>query len=234
MDRQSKIRKVRALYALARNKAATEGETNAAMEQAHRLMDRYDINQDEINTVVEEYGPMGSTHVGKLSRKWKQYVWDAAARLNYCSFYVSSQEGFVTGREIHQEATELMAEYLVEAVQRARDAEPDLRGTTARDSFCFGAARNISIRATELVDASQRKTEQANVQPGTALVPVTNLYTIANRDLKAYYAERGTTFRRGTSKSIHDHYAVERGYKAGQKVSLSPQATSQTTQALGA
>lgn len=224
MTQDKTIARILKVLALAEGKGTTEGEAQAALAMAQRLMAEANLTMAELEAAGRSAGE-GSARVedsveSRSPYPWKRQLMAAIAQLNsvYCieqydySKNVPFFKGYrMIGREANVASTRVMFDYLLEAVTRVQReyAGQDRTRWVDRDSFIFKEA--CCRRIVERLDA-QRYEEikaqraQAEAQRARQAADGSNLPVVvmeefyqSERDLNndlLYGWEPGTTARR--------------------------------------
>ena len=174
------IAKLRRMLDIGRDARTTEAEANIAMETAQRMMRDHNLSM----AVLESAS--GKTAEGRVKDEskinllylWKQNLFRAIARTNFCHFEVVKKTtsrgeriggGYeLIGRESNVVAVRNMFEYLCQAIERLVVDEvgrsPQDRYTKYAHSFRLGCVERLQERLTERHDqelAKQRAEAEA-------------------------------------------------------------------------
>lgn len=224
-NNSSVVRRVKKLFAIANDSAATEAERETAMRMAHSIIAKYNLDQAEIESsgaAPEKRIAHQGTFYG---RPWARIVAQAIADMCFCSYvYHPATEAKLTrhrfiGKESNAISAAALAEYLVESIRKQAAREKRVRGAGneyAR-SFATGASHAIYHRVKELV----RKNADLPMSNGRELV-LASLYQTelaANRELLATMYPKLRDGRKGKQAG----YGYSEGHEYGNKVGLNHQ-----------
>lgn len=216
---QAAVDRVAKLMAVARDKAATEGEIQNALDLAHRILEQHGLDMALVERKSGE--STGAKRKDKSSGgglyRWQREVWEETAKLNMCRYFSikglnkgDKYENRVVGRPENVLMTELMAQYLQDTIERmaaewAKDRGYQSRFVREAIIYREGMAETIGHRLRALhrerVAESKRKEEEARAsrpqgEPGTGLVLASVIQS--EEDLNTdylLYKEPGTTAR---------------------------------------
>jgi hypothetical protein len=251
-DSQEKlVDRIRKLLALAGNNPS-EAEAGAAMERAAALMAEHNLTLAEVETLGTENERIEERYQGKRARQtWARSIWGAVARLNLCLYYYqtpsteSHLERVAGGKtrwvgphtgDLHQligtranvVSTQVMAQYLVDTVERLARECPDIHGMHAHHAFKLGCARRLADRIRRLREDRMYAEQTTAPAPHSGGQPIRlpgsyQIHDAANQMmfLEVYgYHLAGGGYRPTTSNS----HAYSRGQRAGEQIGLDAQA----------
>lgn len=242
------IERLKKILALARNNPSVE-EAKTAMAMAHKLLAKHNLSLAE----VERRSTSGRAEVkreGVSKRDGSQMhittIAQAVARLHMCVYFFiqtrlpngkidSKVDHVFVGRDVNSQAALAMFEFIVHCVSTAAKgycAEVKaVRGplydrTATYRSFCRGAANEIWIRTSELIEASKKDVADG-MDRHNALVCLEDVYAAeeaANRQALARVAPNLKQAKGKSSLGSRDDWeARRRGEAYGRTVPLSPQ-----------
>ncbi|WP_455363568.1 DUF7168 domain-containing protein [[Eubacterium] cellulosolvens] len=176
------LKKVQKLLKLANNKAASEGERDNAMRQAHKFLAKYNLDLADVDAANAEEtrqakGEPREEHTHRFyGRPWARHAASAVGRLFFCDYlYVSHKKAtdvkhYFIGRRSNAITASLMAEFVVKSIMREgkrqqREFDEDNGWFRA---FCWGASHKVSDRVNKLIAGEDES--QTTEAPGTALV----------------------------------------------------------------
>lgn len=151
MPNEKILNRIQKLLNLANNAGATEGERNAAMHHASKLLQKYNLSiadlPPEQNTEKREEQTL--TICGD---RWLRDICASTARLFFCNYLYSSTgtsgkwNNHFIGRQSNVITAMHMSEYLIKSIKR--EATKRYRSPTTPEgrSFCVGATRTIVNR----------------------------------------------------------------------------------------
>lgn len=155
-DRQEIIQKIRKLYTLAGNEAATEGETSNALLMAQKLLIKYNIDQAELYTgqaLSEGIVAVKASYTFPRIAQWIHSLGFAVADAFQCQYYLSKtfaksyrsdtipaherRSFYFFGREANAEIAAATFDYLCEQLQAL--------GTVATSAFISNAKEKYGL-----------------------------------------------------------------------------------------
>jgi Protein of unknown function (DUF2786) len=234
--------RIRKLLALAGNNPS-EAEAAAAMEPAAALMAEHNLTMMKVET-SDEAQRIETHYDGQRPRQtWARTIWNAVATLNFCLYYYQTprpprvgDRHSVIGTRVNVVSTQIMAQYLVETVERLARECPDIHAMHDHHAFKLGCARRlaerirhlresrVNVETTKTPTGSQPLTPIGSPSPSSNLPALANLYKsneIANRDLykQIHGGKLGSGYGATTSRTL----AYSHGLAAGDGVGLDPQ-----------
>ena len=229
--------KVRKLLALAHG-GGTEAEAQLAAERAHALLAAHNLTLADVSE-KDRWGDrvVDRDFVDGSRDLWPADVWHATAALYFCEYFYTrivdagrplGLRHNVVGRKHSVRITKLMAEYLVDTINRlAREHGLRVQAEERRSyrhSFRIACARRLSERLWE----RRRATEKSPTRgpSDTTLPALASLYTTemkANRAMMDDLAIR-LGHPEGGDRLTHAGGA-DAGAKAADQISLNPQLT---------
>lgn len=118
------IDKIRKLLALANNNP-NEREAEAASAKAHELLEAYNLDVAIVSKQSNKFAARDQRIFQGGLYKWQRDLWDMTARLNFCKYYFkrgleagSQYEHELIGSKANVIATQIMANYLQQAIER--------------------------------------------------------------------------------------------------------------------
>lgn len=229
-EKQRIIEKVQKLLAL--GSSANESEASSAIQKAHDLLARYNLELGDVpgsgDGVVEE---VWST--SKRTRIWKSALISTIAHYNFCALLTrkgTGPEGSPTiqtclvGRPHNILAARLMAEYLFGVMERLVGSYP-APDKLARESYTQGLAMKLVER---IKDLSAKDAQGAS--------PIKALVLSEQGHIAAYLRSIGSVRTRSLKLGVNDPRAFKHGNRDASGISLNKQTTGPKSQrpALGA
>ncbi len=229
------VGKIQKLLALAGNNP-NENEAAAAMEAASRLMALHNLSLTDVETtdseerVEEKFAEKGGTKAG-----WARRVWNSTSNLNFCKYFYTARPRYadihhIIGTRANVIATQIMAEYLIETVNRLSFVA--LIKGTERNAFRLGAATRLSQRLYELKSQREKGTEQKTSSNPGNLPALASLYAVHQTENDAYYAQNYGKLIKGKKINTKNTNAFFAGMKAANEISLNDQIDKQNHQAI--
>jgi hypothetical protein len=229
-EQQAVVEKVQKLLALAGNNP-NEHEAEAATQKAMDLLSAY-------NLTMHHVGKSQSTTTGKRDDKkrkgglygWQRSLWASVAKLNFCLYEAhkglaagSQYEHRLIGSEVNVISTEVMAEYLQQAIERRAQSwakENGYKSVFVREAIAYreGMAKTICHRLEELREQRLREEREKQTAGGNGsgteivLADVIHAEEDYNNDY-LYGYEPGTHARRRAERNAAQAKATAE-YKA--------------------
>ncbi|KKL20571.1 hypothetical protein LCGC14_2454140 [marine sediment metagenome] len=216
--------KIRALLRLANDAGASEHEASLAMERAHALLLKHNLDMMEVEagTDGEVQQVVDEEFDYRYADRWRPSLVNVVAQHNYCRVVNMSKRGSlqVIGRPHNVAATKEMSRWLMGQVAdltRERwgieanvlDQTGDTREQDWKDGFAYGIITRLGERLAE-----QKATEEGRDSNARALV--VDLASETDGFMKGAYP-------RLTRRSVSfDGAAYNVGVRAADGVSISP------------
>lgn len=163
MNTEAAISKVRKLFALARDDAATEGEAANAMAAASRIMLEHNLSEADIGTATSE-GPVWGDWSSAEFKPWAVWVAHAVGKLYSCKFVMVHKHGMYqfVGRKANTEACLETMRFLCEQIEELYKLELKRHGgrldkrlrAELRQTFKEACAARVFRRASEIMAAN--------------------------------------------------------------------------------
>lgn len=211
------IDRITKLLSLANNNP-NEAEAESAMRKAQGLLEAYNLDMSQIGGNGPGHSRKDAKRTGGLYT-WQRKLWKSVAEMNFC-YYLSIKglqrgsqyEHRLVGSHANVVATELMAQYLQDTVEKlaqkwakehgyksvfVRDAIAYREGMTSRVTERLQAKRDKMVRDAELERKKRDEAAAAGASASNSLTIVDVISTEAdfNNDYLNGY-ELGTTARR--------------------------------------
>lgn len=229
MEEERVIAKVRKLIALAECAAASEGERETALRQAHAMLAKANLDMSSVTAGGQDDRTDGSIQTNK--RPWIRHLAHAVGELLFCRYFFSTagsadQHHFI-GRKDNVTTAREMVTYLVQSIRaEARKQFPS--DSAYRTSFAKGATSRIFQRCLALRAEAEKASSAAPTQTttGTSLV-LASVYQ-QEAEANAKYLEDKLKIELVASKNKERDSTVRTGaYSAGRaygdRVSLNKQ-----------
>lgn len=229
------IERIKKLLRLAKDKGATEAEAQTAMEKVQEILAEHNLSMAQVEEHTSETDDRVQGHKGKTTgknNKWESHIFFAASDLNFCFYYtnvlrsvstgsVEKLQHVVIGKPVNVLAAELLAEYLVETVNRMSTeygktaecfAAAALAGTSeamAKHRFKQGMAYRLRARMEDL--KKLRSQQQTKTTDGRNLPALSDAYSASQRQIQEWLnkADLGLKSKGANLRN------VGRGFKAG-------------------
>lgn len=231
---ESVVRKIRALL---ETNGCSEAEAEARMAKASELLERYNFDMAEIGSSGKGAQRSDTKRSGGLY-SWQRRLWKSVAELNFCVYFSlkglakgSVYEHRVVGSHANVVATEVMAKYLQETVEKlAQQWAKDnfYKSVFVREAIAYreGMAERIcdrlaERRAQQISEAreaeAKRKADEARngIAPGTTALTIVDVIS-TEEDFNNDYLngwEMGTTARNRHEAELR-HKAATAAYHA--------------------
>lgn len=143
-----------------------EHEAAVAMSKAQQIMD--DFNIDAATLGKSAKGKQGAPRKDEKSKGglygWQRDLWKAVAEMNFCRYWSikglgkgSVYEHRLLGSTVNVKSTQIMANYLQQAVERLAKDEAKLRGVNVFCSDMIGFREGIADRVVERLQALRQE-----------------------------------------------------------------------------
>lgn len=157
-------RRVQKLLNLANNNP-NEAEASSAMAKAQEILVAYNLDMAQVGQTQKSRADQ--RYKGGLY-KWQRSLWEAVANLNFCMYWSTTGtkkgqqfEHRVLGSYVNVVSTQVMADYLQQAIERlARewfDQRGDLSSVFAREVIAY--REGLADRISERLQAKRREQE---------------------------------------------------------------------------
>ena len=140
IDKEKIVDKIKKLFAL--SESPNENEAARALENANRLLLKYNLEMKDINNDININSMMEETllKAGRLV-SWKIVLYIAVSKLNNCVIYISNirsgnKSVQVIGKKQNIEITSLMFEYLSETLEAKMKISRPYDKKAFRQGFC--------------------------------------------------------------------------------------------------
>jgi hypothetical protein len=229
------LARIRKLLSLAKSDNVNEAE--AALAQAHKLMDEHRISLDEVERVTgmsAERVSMGEDPTiarAKRHAQWRTDLFAMLCKHNGCRsvrirLHDESSEYTSMGRESDRLMTRFMYDFAVRAIQRLA-GERTFGSRNERNSYRYGVVRGIENRLyrDRKVAAQMEEHRRASRSNATALASSTSALTVIDSRLAAvekYIADvhPDMTTRKTSMPNDIDMMALSRGMRDGENVRM--------------
>jgi len=230
MTDSSIIERARKLLAL--SQSSNEHEAMSALEKLHALMARHNLTLADLKQRPEDF-VLFHTEPAMVS-EWERIVWQAGARLNYCTcaYTISEADGstimLLYGHTLNVQVSTLAAAYLKQAIDRAvqsiKAAQPDLSANYEK-AFRHAAAVRLDQRVILLLAEAEKKGVDGG--DGSRLpVPIG-----LGKQVQAAFDERFKPQIRESMVEVDEEGAVA-GFRAADAIGLDRQVKQSTHKAL--
>ena len=227
-NKDSVLKRIRKMLALANDAAASEGERDNALRMIHATLAKYNLSMAEAEAAGQtaEEKRVNNKADDILPHAWARIVAQAIAHLYFCEYYYSKWRGgsnkvshYFIGRESNTITAQEMTAYVVRSIQKEankRKRELGVNGPWER-SFCNGAAYHIHERCAKL----RKEAEEQPVVPttGTSIV-LASFYATEALANKALLPSKLKTSR---GAEITNAAAAHAGRQFGATVNLNRQ-----------
>lgn len=170
------VARIQKLLALAANNP-NEHEASAAMAKAQEMLETYNLDLSMIGKTATGRPRKDQKQKGGLYG-WQRALWESVAKLNFCTYWSikglqrgSTYEHRILGSHANVVSTEVMANYLQQAIERLAQAwakEQGYQSVFVRDAIAYreGMARRIcerleAKRADKIREAKAKREEEA-------------------------------------------------------------------------
>ena len=216
-----KLALLKKVLAIANNEGATEGEREAAMRQASKIMQKYNLSLSELPADQQDEA-REEQDVTISADTWARSLAQSVGSLFFCNYYycrtssAGKDKHVFFGRQSNVVTAMHMAEHLIKSIKR--EATKRYKSPTSPEgrSFCVGTVATIRRRVIEM-----KQTPADDAAPGTA-VALINLYAAEDVANEAWLKAQGTDLK--MAKSRKDTRLVAGAFYDG-KASFSSAAT---------
>lgn len=170
------IERIKKLLALANNNP-NEAEAEAAMAKAQAMLEQHNLDVASIGHTAQGRPRKDQKQKGGLYG-WQRKLWENVAKLNFCHYWSlkglkrgSTYEHRIVGSHANVVSTELMAEYLQNAIERMAQTwakEQGYKSVFVREAIAYreGLAERIALRLSllreqRIAEAKQKAAEEA-------------------------------------------------------------------------
>lgn len=222
------VGKIQKLLRLSGDAAASEGERENALRQAHALLAKHNLHMAEVEAAGQTpQEKRVDKHERVRNRPWTRTLADAVAALFFCRFfwslaYDNNASFHFVGRESNVATAHAMFDYLVKSLRR--ECGKYSGRSSFRTGFYTGAADIIYARCLQLA----REQQQAQSSGCTALV-LASLYQLEDAANQKWMDAAGYNLKSATER--HSTYSEESyaiGRKYGETVNLNQQLSNTT------
>jgi len=218
---KSIVEKIEKLLAL--GQSPNEHEAKLAIENANRLLTKYnltmlDLNKNENNTIQFVF-EQNSSRVST----WKNTLLKGVCITNFCDLVISrgSKVNFIIiGKEFNISIVKNLFEYLSEAIELWARKNGG-KGTSAKNSYKVGMAFGLVSRLAQIKQEAEQKGFQEDITT-TALV-VKNLHEVMKKENETYMANNFNIKTTSKAISVSNGSAYNKGYKDSSNISLNQQ-----------
>lgn len=238
-EQQDVIAKVQKLLALAGNNT-NEHEAQAATQKAMDLLSAYNLSMHQIGgSTKEDRKRKDRKRKGGLYA-WQRSLWQEVAKLNFCMYWSikglergSTYEHRILGSEVNVISTEVMAEYLQQAIERLAQAwakEQGYKSVFVREAIAYREGMALGVQSRLAEKRHQRDAEEEakrDAQPkgdgrGLILADVANSEADYNTDYVQGLEPGTTAARRAAEKArqaasmqaYHERMEAEKNLRA--------------------
>lgn len=213
------IERIRKLLALAENND-NEHQAAAAIAKAMELMEKYSINQHQLSGRRDDRG-RNSIEGGLYG--WQRQLWASVAGMNFCLYQYKpgmrkgeKYQHIVIGRHVNVVSTQVMAEYLQQAVERLGREYAKEHGINifAKDAIMYreGVALRVAAR---LRDLKRERSQARNDADRNALTVIGSEEDDLNNDFVKGWAPGTTKANRERNEAWYaEHQQKAREWQA--------------------
>jgi len=240
-EQQSVIEKIRKLLAL--GKSANEHEATLAMERAHDMMARYNVELSQVSEKPEDEF-VRDDETRTMSRPWRRIFATQLANLYFCDYIFTFEYHRKAGKDLRYPyqrydlhsffgaahnvvVVKMMFEYLTDTIERlAKEGSkqmPQKQRSSYVTSFRTAAAKRLAVRLEDRLEKLMRGTP-AKAKDGTNLPALRPLYLETEAKLKeAFAADFADSYTVTHRAQINSVKGAEDGFEAGNSISLDDQ-----------
>lgn len=210
---------------VALGQSPNENEAHLAMEQAHRLLVKYNLTMDDI---IDTSKSIGSIIIdqGKRQVVWKQNLFSGLSYNNYCQPLItrigSGYTYSVIGKEYNAIIVSMMYEYIIQAITKLSTKYDGNR--KQKNSYRMGLSVGVVSRIEQLRQQEQEQGLDVEGEFTTALV-VRNLYDKEHAEITEWLnkAYNGLQTKRIKHNGTIDGFSFMQGRIDSEKINLNKQ-----------
>jgi len=251
------IDRIRKVLAVGGN-TPSEAEANTALALAHKLLAKYNLDLADVQGTEEPDEESGGVRIegtfkgGRYS--YQQRIWGAVSELNFCSYFIQSyhedtwlnpkwigkrqrwklqKRHLIIGREHNIKATEAMAGYLEQTLERLlRDSLVEHDLSPGHDLFSNwamswreGCCDRLRGRILERIERLRRGTPQPGEDTNQSTALVLSNFFKREADANDTYVKAKYKIGKARKAGAKDlnHGAYYEGYDQGGGIGLDPQ-----------
>jgi hypothetical protein len=223
----SVLAKIRKLRNMTTEKGCTEAEAATAAAAMYSLLARHNLSLAELkeSDVAPEDRSLGEHRYQANRRGWRPYLWQAVSRLNFCEYLVVRGGHAVIGTKANCEATQEMAEWLVETVVRLSN-DAARQQSKDQNSYRLSFRAGCSDRLRHRIDLLREQARKGAIKPAdgdTKLPALANLYDLSSQRLADFMQQHHPKLKNSKiSHSVKDMNGYTAGRDAAEGVTLKP------------
>lgn len=218
--------KVRKLIQLATNEAASEGERENAVRQAHKLLAKHNLAMADVEKFTKQEGRI-KENLQTFGMQWCQDAAKCIGELFFCKYFIGEKVNgtklnhYFVGKESNAVTAALMTEYVIASILKegrkkfTHNLSPETR------NFAIGAVDSLYWRIKEM---KKKAPDAESESTGTSLV-LADYYETEMESNMAWLATEGTelvSLKRREPK-VSNVSAYNAGRKFGDTINLNSQ-----------
>lgn len=223
---EKQLARIKKMLALANDAGATEGEREAALHHATKMLQKYNMEMADLpEDMADEAREQQDVTIS--ADTWARYVCQSIAGLFFCKYILSKtktagkDKHIFVGRQSNVITAMHMSEYLIKNIKK--EASKRYKSPTSPEgrSFCVGTVDAIRRRVVEM---KEKGADATVVNPGTAVV-LANRYQLEADANEAFLKQIGmdiVTHKARTDNSLRTS-AYHDGKAHGATVGLNNQ-----------
>lgn len=229
------VSRIKKMLALGNCMGTTEGERDAAISQAYKLMAKYNLDEAAVKK-TDEPEPRGRYSAAGWSMLWCRHAFAAIADLFFCEYAYNNKGGKINatkcyhyfyGRESNAKTAMMVADQVVASIlKEGRNRYGDNLCAATR-SFATGCVAKLYRRIDKLKEEASQENAPASSCTSLALMNLYESERQANRELMTNVAAAKATKVKDVDPI---HYRA--GYDHGDKLSLNVQVGQAKRQAI--
>lgn len=205
--------KIQNLLNLSNDKGATEGEAQAALAMAEKLLKKYHLEKSDLKSIDNSTIKIWKIPTMTQGR-WETSIWGAIGRLYFCTVYLDTDFNssgkkqnkiHIVGTEENNQTCLDMGKFYTKMIRDMADRQCVGMGRSYKDSFLKGAASRLSEMVREKIQ--DRKKEQSTAT-GTSLITLESQLIHRN---KIHLANKGIHLRSAGRSTVRSGEGYQHG-----------------------
>lgn len=231
MSNEKIIEKVKKLFALGTNAAASDGERDNSLRMAYAILAKHNLTEDDLETEESRE----KIEFPCYSNAYARSVVHSIARLFFCKYYYKTGNittHTIVGKTSNAVTAQLLAQYVVKSIEKeALNLIRDGYSSTYANSFKKGVSLTISRRVTEMINI--QSTDTFTKSNGTSIV-LKSIYESEDRYNDDFIKSFGTRLIEKDARSTRViGSAYNNGKEFGNGISLNVSICNQNTLRIG-
>lgn len=246
-DKNNKlIERIKKLLKLANDAGATEAEAATAMSKVSEILAEHNLTMAQVDATVSKDDERVQGHKGRhthRNNKWEIHLFSGAASLNFCDYYTNHLldvtgklqrlQHVTIGKPVNVLAAELLAEYLVETVNRMAKAysvtgaccAAALAAKTSNAMAAHRYKQGMAIRLRQRMAELKilRSKTATKTSDGRNLPALQDAYDAAQQQIQLWHQQANLGLEMKSHKLKGHSRALSQGMKDADTVNLDTQ-----------